>query len=51
MVKRRILAVMAAVVLTLAATGLTGVTADALGYSVTAQAQACNNGGSSGGSC
>jgi len=51
MMKRRVFAVVAAVALLLATTGLSGIAADALGYSMTLQAVACNSGGSSGGGC
>ena len=51
MLKKRIVAVMAALALLLAAVGSTGIVADALGQSVTSPAHACQDPGSSGGGC
>jgi hypothetical protein len=49
MLKQRLLAVVIALVLMTAATGMAGVVGDALGFAVTTPAMACDNPGSSGG--
>lgn len=51
MMKRRVFAIVAAVALLLATTGLSGIAADALGYALTSQAFACSSGSHSGGGC
>jgi len=49
MVKRRLVTFLVGLALLAAATGLSGIAADSLGYSVTPQAMAC--GSSAGGGC
>lgn len=49
MLKRRIVAVVVGLTLLVAAVGSSGIVADALGFSVTPQTQACSNG--NGGDC
>lgn len=51
MLKNRIIAVVTSIALLMAATTLTGVVADSLGYLVTSQVHACNTGSHSGGGC
>ena len=51
MLKKRIIAVMAALALLLAVVGSTGIVADSLGQSVTTPAFACPNPGGAGGGC
>jgi hypothetical protein len=49
MLKRHLTALMIALALTLATVGASTIVADALGFSLTSQAQACNGQGSGGG--
>jgi hypothetical protein len=49
MFKKRIVAVVTGLALLLAVAGASGVAADALGFSATAPAHACNTSGSGGG--
>jgi hypothetical protein len=49
MIKKRIIAVITGIALLVAVTGASGIVADALGLSMTAQAYACENPGGSGG--
>jgi hypothetical protein len=51
MLKRRLIAVVVGIALTMAVAGASTVVADALGLAVTPQVQACNTGASSGGGC
>ena len=51
MLKKRIIAVVAALALFVAAAGVSGVVADSLGFSVTAATYACPTSGGSGGGC
>ncbi len=51
MLKQRIIAVVAALALFVAAAGVSGVVADQLGFSVTPSAYACPASGGSGGGC
>jgi hypothetical protein len=51
MLKRRLIAVAIALILTTAVAGASTVVADALGLTITPLAQACQNGGGSGGGC
>jgi hypothetical protein len=51
MLRRRLIAVVIGVTLTLAVAGLSTVVADALGLAIIPQAQACSTSGSSGGGC
>lgn len=49
--KKRIIAVVAGIALLLATTGISGVVADTLGYTITSPVHACNSSGSAGGGC
>ena len=51
MLKQRITKVIVGLALVAAVTGLSGIVVDSTGLSVTAEAHACQNGGSQGGGC
>ena len=51
MLKKRIIAVIAGLALLIGIVGSSGIVADSLGFSVTLQVNACNNGSGTGGGC